>query len=117
MIEAATLIEIYRNLLRSLAGFNSRVIVAGMLPVDNRSFPGSDSHFLQLNNELRDLTQRENVEFLNWGEAVRREMRNDELFYRDGFHPNDKGARFLAGELFACLFNGEYERPLSDCRG
>ena len=105
MIEADRVVQIYQELLGGVKRFKARIIIAGMLPVGDASFPASDAQFQLLNDELRALAEREGVEFLNWGAEVRRQMVAENFYYRDGFHPNAEGARFLAREIFAHLFN------------
>ena len=80
------------TLLRAL---NTRVIVLGLLPVDESRFPGSPAHFAAVNNKLREVASAEGAEFFDWGSGLER----DGLFYRDGFHPNLAGARALAERL------------------
>jgi lysophospholipase L1-like esterase len=105
MIEADKVINIYQELLGGIKRFKARTIMVGMLPVNETSFPESNIQFQLLNDELRALAEQEEVEFLDWGVEVRRQMVKENLYYRDGFHPNAAGARFLAQEIFAHLFN------------
>jgi len=85
------------TLLRAL---NTRVLVLGLLPVDESSFPGSPAHFALVNDKLRQVAAAEGVEFFDWGSG----LAPDGLFYRDGFHPNLAGARSLAERLHLRLF-------------
>jgi lysophospholipase L1-like esterase len=84
------------TLLRAL---NTRVLVLGLLPVDESRFPGSRAHFASVNAKLRDVASAEGAEFLDWGSG----LAHDGLFYRDGFHPNLAGARALADILCSRL--------------
>jgi lysophospholipase L1-like esterase len=80
------------TLLRRLRALNTRVLVLGLLPVDESRFPGSRAHFASVNTKLRDAATAEDVEFFDWGES----LEQNGLFYRDGFHPNLAGAQALA---------------------
>lgn len=104
LINIDTLLGIYQDLLTDIKRFKARVIVVGMLPVSATNFPKSDNQFQLLNNSLRTLAKEEGVEFLDWGRALESRTDKDSLYYRDGFHPNAEGARFLAREMFECLF-------------
>ncbi len=86
------------TLLRAL---KTRVLVLGLLPVDESRFPGSRAHFASVNAKLRDIASAEGAEFFDWGSG----LAQDGLFYRDGFHPNLAGARALADILSAHLSN------------
>jgi lysophospholipase L1-like esterase len=46
------------------------------------------------------------VEFLDWASLLAARGKHSELFYRDGFHPNEAGARVLA-EILRERFCGE----------
>lgn len=105
MVEVDEFIESYRGLLAEVKRLRPRVIIAGMLPVDDGKFPGSAKQFRSLNEELRALAGREGVEFLDWGLAVESQPGKDKLYYRDGFHLNVQGAQFLARVLLQHLFH------------
>jgi len=109
MIEPDKLIETYQGLLSDLQRLKSRIIIAGMLPVDEATFPGSARQFHLLNGELHELAERERVEFLDWGSVVESRVAKSDLYYRDGFHLNADGAKLLARLLFQHIFK-EAER-------
>ena len=109
MIELDKFIETYQILLANIKRFKSRIIIAGMLPVDDASFPGSAKQFHLLNGELCAMAEREGVEFLDWGSVVESQVNKSDLYYRDGFHFNANGARLLARLIFQHIFE-EAER-------
>jgi lysophospholipase L1-like esterase len=80
------------ELVRRLRLLGTRVLVLGLLPVDQACFPGSSEHFKTVNTRLKQITDAEGVEFLDWASS----LNGGGLFYRDGFHPNAVGAGTLA---------------------
>ncbi len=80
------------ELLKRLQEFGTRVIVLGLLPVDETRFPGSREHFGIVNARLKQIAEAEGVEFIDWASS----LNGGDLFYRDGFHPNAAGADALA---------------------
>ena len=80
------------DLLRRLRALGTRVLMLGLLPVDQACFPGSSEHFNTVNARLKEIANAEGAEFLDWASL----LNGNELFYRDGFHPNAAGAQALA---------------------
>jgi lysophospholipase L1-like esterase len=80
------------ELLRRLRAMKTRVLVLGLLPVDEARFPGSREHFKMVNARLKQIANAEGVEFFDWASS----LNGSELFYRDGFHPSPTGAARLA---------------------
>lgn len=80
------------ELLKRLQELGARVIVLGLLPVDETRFPGSHEHFKVVNARLKQIADAEGVEFVDWASS----LNGGDLFYRDGFHPNAAGAATLA---------------------
>jgi len=80
------------QLLKRLQELGARVIVLGLLPVDETRFPGSREHFGIVNARLKQIADAEGVEFVDWASS----LNGGDLFYRDGFHPNAAGADALA---------------------
>lgn len=80
------------ELLKRLRALGTRVIVLGLLPVDETRFPGSREHFGVVNARLKQIAEAEGVEFVDWASS----LNSGNLFYRDGFHPNATGADALA---------------------
>jgi lysophospholipase L1-like esterase len=80
------------ELLKRLQELGSRVIVLGLLPVDETRFPGSREYFGIVNARLREIAEAEGVQFVDWASS----LDGGDLFYRDGFHPNAAGAAALA---------------------
>lgn len=83
------------QLLQRLRALGTRVLVLGLLPVDEARFPGSAEHFKTVNARLKQSAAAAGVEFFDWAES----LNGAELFYRDGFHPNAAGAAALARSL------------------
>lgn len=83
------------ELLKRLRALETRVLVLGLLPVDEARFPGSREHFKTVNARLKQIAEAEGVEFVDWASS----LNGGELFYRDGFHPNATGAAALAAIL------------------
>jgi len=93
------------GLLKQLRAVSPRVLVLGLLPVDGVCFPGSPAYFEIVNERLAEVAEAEEAEFLNWGS----QLDKNDLFYRDGFHPNATGAAALATilrEQIGALFCG-----------
>lgn len=83
-------------LLHRLHALNTRVLILGLLPVGETQFPDSPAYFESVNAKLEDIANSEAAEFFDWGAALKAKTTRDELFYRDGFHPNLAGAQALA---------------------
>ena len=84
-----------KELLKRLRALGTRVLVLGLLPVDQTRFPGSAEQFKVVNARLKQIADAEGVEFFDWASS----LNGEDLFYRDGFHPNAAGADALAGIL------------------
>lgn len=82
------------TLLHRLQALNTRVLVLGLLPVDETQFPDSPAYFESVNAKLKEIANSEGAGFFDWGSVLK--ATRDELFYRDGFHPNLAGATALA---------------------
>ncbi len=80
------------QLLKRLRTLATRVVVLGLLPVDETRFPGSREQFKIVNTRLKQITEAEGAEFFDWASS----LNGGDLFYRDGFHPNAAGAETLA---------------------
>ena len=84
------------DLIKRLRALGTRVVVLGLLSVDDARFPGSPEYFKSVNKRLENIATTEGAEFFDWGSLL---PANGELFYRDSFHPNKAGARALAAIL------------------
>jgi len=93
------------ELLRRLRVLGTRVLVLGLLPVDQAHFPGSPEHFKSVNARLQEIARIEGAEFFDWASLLPTNGRQGELFYRDRFHPNGAGAEVLAKILRERLQN------------
>ena len=84
------------QLLKRLRALEARVLVLGLLPVDEACFPGSPGQFKTVNARLKQIAEAEGAEFVDWASS----LNGGDLFYRDGFHPNAASADALARILF-----------------
>jgi lysophospholipase L1-like esterase len=84
------------ELLRRLRVIGTRVLVLGLLPVDQARFPDSPQHFKSVNTRLQQIAHAEGAEFFDWASLLPANGKQGELFYRDSFHPNAAGAAALA---------------------
>ena len=97
------------ELLGRLQTLNTRVLVLGLLFVNDARFPGSFDHFETVNARLKEIAMAEGVEFFDWRAELFEwaSARNGGgFFYRDGFHPNSIGAGALAEILREHLCRG-----------
>lgn len=102
--EPAAILQGFRELIGALRRAGAQVAIVGLLPVDERTFPGSSAHFDALNSELRKLAAETGAQFVDWKEIGLPTADFEQHFYRDGFHPNKEGAdRF--GRLLADYVN------------
>jgi len=85
-----------KDLLRNLKQLGPRLLVLGLLPVDDARFPGSPEHFRAVNARLQQIATAEGAEFFDWASVLSTRGRQADFFYRDGFHPNAAGAVALA---------------------
>jgi len=96
LMDLDLLIEHQAQLLQRLRELGARVLVLGLLPVDEARFPSSPQHFKTVNARLKKLAAVEGAEFLDWASLLCTNGNRAELFYRDSFHPNAVGAAALA---------------------
>ena len=95
-----------------MKSLGSKVLVCGLLPVSDLQFPGSASHFRNVNIALGRLAEESGSSFFDWGSKLPANAL-DTLYYRDGFHPNQAGSRELATLLHAHLKRTSFGEPLS----
>jgi hypothetical protein len=91
------------TLLHRLRDLDTRVLMLGLLPVDEARFPGSSAHFESVNIRLNEIANSEGSEFFDWGLVLKATPTREQFFYRDGFHPNVTGATALAEILRSYL--------------
>ena len=96
LMDVDPLLAHHASLLKSLRALGARVVVLGLLPVSEDRFPGSPEHFKTVNAKLRDVAECEGVEFFDWAAQLTEKCPPENLFFRDGFHPNAAGAQALA---------------------
>lgn len=92
LIDLDTLASYQTKLIKQLKSLTARVVVLGLLPVDEDRFPGSAAHFKCVNARLQQIAEAEGVEFVD----LASQLTGGAFFYRDGFHPNEAGAVALA---------------------
>lgn len=105
LLDERTLLSHYRALLVALRELESLVLVLSLVPPDGERFPGSVGTFTRMNQQLHELTATEGVDFFDWAPQFTTRHEQEQLFYRDGFHPNQVGARVLASTLHERLFS------------
>ena len=110
LVELDALADRYEELLSQLRSSAKQILMLGLLPVDEKMFPGSSDYFAIVTERLRELATRFDVNFLDWGAEVTSLERYSELFYRDGFHPNNSGAAVLAEILRSHLLEARVLR-------
>jgi hypothetical protein len=91
------------ELLKKLRALGTRVLVLGLLPVDETRFPDSPAYFESVNTRLKEVANAAGAEFFDWAPLLSAKGTHEELFYRDSFHPNERGARALAEILIQAL--------------
>jgi hypothetical protein len=105
------------ELLRQLRVLGTRVLVLGLLPVDDARFPGSPEHFKSVNTRLRQIAEAEGAEFFDWASLLPTNGKHSELFYRDSFHPNAAGAETLAKIFVGVALRGHPFKTFHATRG
>jgi len=93
LIDLDRLAQYQTDLLKRLRALDTRVLVLGLLQVEQARFPRSPEYFKVVNARLEKIAAAEGAEFLDWGSLL---AGNGDLFCRDSFHPNLAGARALA---------------------
>ena len=93
LIDLDRLAQYQSDLLKLLRALDTRVLVLGLLPVEQARFPSSPEYFKVVNARLERIAAAEGAEFFDWGSRL---SGNGDLFCRDSFHPNLAGARALA---------------------
>jgi hypothetical protein len=93
LMELEKFVQYQGELLRQLRAIGARVLVLGLLPVDENRFPESPAYFATVNEKLREVANAAGAEFFDWASLM---PAHEELFYRDTLHPNEAGARALA---------------------
>jgi len=96
IMDADLLVAHQASLLQELRTLTARVLVLGLLPVNEDCFPGSPEHFKSVNAKLQSVAEAQGAEFFDWASLLGKRAPHEDLFYRDSFHPNAVGARALA---------------------
>jgi len=68
------------ELLQKLRALGARVLVLGLLPVDEACFPNSPAYFKSVNTRLKEIANAAGVEFLDWGSLLPAKGTHAELF-------------------------------------
>ncbi len=95
------------NFLPCLSGIAGEVVLIGLLPVGDRTFPGSAKQFEALNRVLARLAGELGARFIDPSSFPGHQFDDPELYYRDQFHPNVEGARQIAAVLANSLDPGQ----------
>ncbi|HEU4509318.1 MAG TPA: SGNH/GDSL hydrolase family protein, partial [Pyrinomonadaceae bacterium] len=103
LIDLDRLATYQAQLIQRLQSLATRVIVLGLLPVDQARFPGSPEQFELVNTRLRQIATAEGADFFDWGSLLPSNGTRQQLFYRDSFHPNEAGAAALGKMLRAYI--------------
>jgi hypothetical protein len=94
----------YEQLALQLHKLGARVLMLGLLPV-GEYFPNSAACFEQVNKRLAAVAAKTGADFCDWAAPLKANPDYHELFYRDTFHPNARGAKTLAQILKTHLNN------------
>ena len=108
LLELDTFTQHYEQLLVRLGQLQSRIVILGLLPVVEARFPHSPAYFELVNSRLKKIAQDSGAEFCDWAAKLPTNGNQKNLFYRDGFHPNVRGAQELARILRSYLANGAH---------
>lgn len=103
LIDLELFIDQYNQLLNDLQKLSADILILGLLPVDETYFPGSQAQFNRVNQKLDQLAKTRGVKFMDWGKKIDSTGPFHQFFYRDGFHPNQQGAKLLAEILHSQL--------------
>ena len=103
LLDHERILQHYDELMQALHALPSAVTVLGLLPPDERTFPGSAAQFIALNERLRILAASHGADFLDWRVPFTSDQGGS--FYRDGFHPDPVGTGRLAEILHARLID------------
>ncbi len=106
LVDMDVFMNLYEKLIEGMLVISKRVILLGLLPISEEHFPGSGEQFRNINMRLRELAERCGVEFFDWG-AV--QLARPDLFYKDGFHPNQAGSMILAELIYDYIITGGSE--------
>lgn len=101
LLDHEQILHHYDELVRALHALTTSVTVLGLLPPDERTFPGSAAQFIALNEHLRVLAASHGADFLDWRVPFTSDQGGS--FYRDGFHPDPVGTVRLAEILHGRL--------------
>jgi hypothetical protein len=101
----------YCKLISSLSPLSSRIYLLGLLPVDNRQFPGSLDNFRHVNDVLKNLARVNGLQFIDWHFEFAEAMMHNSLYYLDGFHPNQSGSEVLA-KIFMKIIDNKLFPPI-----
>ena len=106
LVELDTFTQNYEQLLSHLGQLKSRVVILGLLPVVEARFPHSPGYFERVNLRIKQIAADNGADFCDWARKLPTNGHQKNLFYRDGFHPNARGAQELARIFRSYLNNG-----------
>lgn len=89
----------YKIIIEKLLPISNNIYILTLLPLNGSIFPGSPGHFIKINSMLRKLSFDYKINLIDWYSDINIKLNTEELYYRDGFHPNINGSIFLARVL------------------
>ena len=113
LIDLERLATYQTDLIKRLRALGTRVLVLGLLPLDQSRFPGSPEYFKSVNTRLEEIATDQGAEFFDWASLLPVNGKQGDLFYRDSFHPNAAGARVLAQILCERFGGNRHETQAS----
>lgn len=85
--------QLYSKYVDSLLAKNVFVVSLSTVQVSNKYFPGTNNEYIKFNNAISDICKaRDNCAFID----IYSNIVDNDLFYDDGFHPNEKGYQKIA---------------------
>src|SRR4051794_32111953 len=70
LMDLELLIEHQAELLQRVRELGTRILVLGLLPIEETRFPSSPQHFKTVNARLKEIAAVEGVEFLDWASLL-----------------------------------------------
>jgi len=98
LLSDADFLTAYGALLDRCAALGAVTVAIGLPHVSERVFPGSARVFRERSMAIAGLAAQRGLTFVDWPSQLSAEARPD-CFFRDGFHPNARGAAAFAQSL------------------
>ncbi len=100
LVSTSSFIDSYTKIIMQLKKACEHIHMLSLLTVDDGLFPGSMSQFKIVNDELRKIAIDQSIDFVDWSREFELRSREANVFYLDGFHPNQAGAEMLGEILY-----------------